>query len=57
MKYQIALDDKPSHCLHCPLRSTEDGCDLQKDNNGDFIYSKSWEKQMENCPIEEVKSC
>ena len=56
MKYQIILDDKPSHCLYCPLKSVEDGCVLQKDNNGDFIHFKNWEKQMENCPIKEVKS-
>lgn len=57
MKYQITLDYKPSNCLLCPLKSTEDGCDLQIDNNGDFLYFKNWKKQIENCPIKEVKSC
>ena len=61
MKYQITLDDKPSHCLYCPLKSIEDGrvlqtgCNLQKDNNGDFTYFRNWKEQMENCPIKEVK--
>ena len=63
MKYQIILDDKPTHCLYCPLKSIEDGrvlqtgCVLQTDNNGEMIDFKNWEKQMENCPIKEVEPC
>ena len=56
MKYQIILDDKPSHCLRCPLKSIRDGCNLQTDKNGFRIDFENWEKQIENCPIKEVKS-
>ena len=57
MKYQITLDDKPSHCLHCQDKSLEDNCVLQTDKNGYPIEFENWKKQRENCPIKEVKSC
>ena len=54
MKYQITLNDNPSHCLHCQDKSLEDNCVLQTDKNGCPIEFDNWKKQMENCPIKEV---
>lgn len=55
MKYQIILDNKPDHCLNCPLRNREDdGCVLQVDGNGESREFEDWKEQMEHCPIREV---
>jgi len=63
MKYQITLDSKPTHCLHCLFRDgvESDGCILQYEENGEDIVPhnpciefENWEKQMEHCPIKEV---
>jgi|GEM_PF-5449807 len=51
MKSYIELE-KPAHCLECCLRNDDDYCIMQLDEKHEFIEYKSWEQQMENCPIQ-----
>ena len=47
----IQIDmEKPNHCLHCPMRNSDDECVLIQEIN----TSWDWEEQYANCPLQEV---
>jgi hypothetical protein len=51
---EIEFKDK-RYCLHCPLRDiVDDTCRLQEDSEGYGTQYESWEKQIENCPLQPV---
>lgn len=43
--------EKPNHCLHCPMRNSNDECVLIQE----IDTSWDWEDQYANCPLQEVE--
>ena len=40
---------KPDHCLHCPMRNSDDDCVLQRPE--DYGECDDWSEQMARCPL------
>lgn len=50
----VELDENRKTCIECPLCNCDDYCSLQ-DEDICFSYD-SWEQQLTNCPLEEIKN-
>ena len=48
---RVEKELKANHCLHCPMRNSDDECVLIQE----IDTSWNWEEQYANCPLQEVK--
>lgn len=48
--------EKSRHCISCIVRDeVDDVCKMQNDESGCPIEFDTWEKQMENCPLQKIE--